>query len=105
MEAAPHERQREGEKHRSRAVILLLLLSLSVVACLAMWRESGLPVAAQTVNELPADVGVLYLDAFYLWQKRTPEALRRSEQMLIEVASRAPRFGGAPADLATVFTI
>lgn len=54
---------------------------------------------------VPAETRQLYLDAYYLWQKRTPASLSEAQAILARVLEQAPRFALAEADLATVYNL
>lgn len=77
------------------------VLTLGLVA----WQQQRGNVGVITATNLPAEARQLYLDAHYLWQQRTPDSLRQAEQLLLRVRQLAPRFGGAQADLATVYNL
>lgn len=54
---------------------------------------------------VPVEAHKLYLDAYYLWQKRTPETLAEAQRLLTRVLDMAPGFVTAQADLATVYDL
>lgn len=72
---------------------------------LVAWQQQSGNVSVITATNLPAEARQLYLDAHYLWQQRTPGSLRQAEQLLLRVRQLAPRFGGAQANLATVYNL
>lgn len=57
------------------------------------------------LNDLPAEARRLYLNAYYLWQRRTQDSLHEAERLLLHVSQLAPDFGVAQADLATVYDL
>lgn len=69
----------------------------------AFWQRSNH--GAIEASDLSPEVRQLYLDAHYLWQRRTPDSLREAEELLLRVRQLAPRFSRAQADLATVYNL
>lgn len=63
------------------------------------------PVAPGTDPSVPPAARSLYLEAAYLWQKRTPEALRDAESRLVAALDIAPGFARAHAELAVVHDV
>lgn len=61
--------------------------------------------AAGFGDGMPEEAHALYLEAYYLWQKRTPDALAQAQRLLARVLDIAPGFAPAQADLATVYNL
>lgn len=109
--AEAHQIQSEDsatKPHRSVGRRALLVGSLATGAVLTLglvaWQQRGV-VGVLKTTDIPAEARQLYLDAHYLWQQRTPDNLRQAEQLLLRVRQLAPRFGGAEADLSTVYNL
>ena len=83
----------------------LLALVLATAALSTARQPAPEATVSSSAAALPQAVRQIYLDANYLWQKRTPEALQNAERLLLQVADMAPGFAGAQADLATVYNL
>lgn len=89
----------------------LVVAAMVVFGCLAAMAVAVLPLSgtpgptARQASQLPHEVSDLYLDAIYLWQRRTPQSLAEAERNLLRVIEMAPAFADAHAQLATVYNL
>lgn len=78
---------------------------LALPATFTMRRQRADVQIASVTDGLSPEARQLYLDAQYLWQRRTPDSLREAERLLLRVTQLAPDFGQAQADLATIYDL
>ena len=99
------EAARPGHPVRRRALVIGGVAASAILALgVSLWPRDE-PVSVVVESDLSPEARQLYLDAHYLWQQRTPTSLQQAEQLLLRVSQLAPRFGGAHADLATVYNL
>lgn len=72
---------------------------------LLAWRsppDGPAPAPARSVQD---EARALYVEATYLWQKRTPQTLTQATNLLKRALEIEPRFAAAEADLAVVYNL
>ena len=111
LPAGEAEPVRAEPKHKKTLTLLgaAALAAVIAVTGFAVARLATPPApispAEAAASRLPQSVRAMFLDANYLWQKRTPEGLRSAEDLLLQVADLAPNFAEAQASLATVYNL
>ncbi len=101
----PPAPRRRGRRLLFAAVAVTVALTAGAGILLAQSNPESAVLQADPFRGVPAEARQLYLDAYYLWQKRTPESLTQAQRLLTQVLEKAPRFARAEADLATVYDL
>ena len=101
----PPSPRRRGRRLLFAVVAVTAVLTAGAGILLAQSNPGSAVVHADPFRGVPAEARQLYLDAYYLWQKRTPESLSEAQRLLTQALEKAPRFARAEADLATVYDL
>ena len=72
---------------------------------LLAWRYFPSGSQGGAAAEVQDQARAFYIEAAYLWQKRTPETLRQAADLLKRALEIEPRFGAAQSDLAIVYNL
>jgi tetratricopeptide (TPR) repeat protein len=87
------------------ALLMVLVLAVGGGVLVVVWRSEGVASTPDPYAGVPAQARQLYLDAYYLWQQRTPDTLTEAQGLLTQALALAPRFARAEADLASVYNL